>query len=243
MSSTERHAPPLPWDDPRIRAGFLRQLARRRGELVEGAVPIGWKVGLGSPGALERLEIGAPLPGYLTDRTELADGDEVDVAGWRKGLIEFEVAVWMGETLGSGTTPADARRAVRALGPAIEVADLDIEPAPGVVEEILAGNVFHRGVLLGDADGARAGIDLDGLEASVEVDGERLASTDDLQAITGRYEEVVATVANTLASFGEHLVAGAVVITGSVIPPVPLESGSTFVFALGDHPPLTLHRA
>ncbi len=188
------------------------------------------------------MQIEAPLLGYLTDRTVLSNDEALDTSSWAKGLIEFEVAVWIGETLGSGTTPDDARGAVRAVGPAIEVADLDLVPAPGTVEAILAGDIFHRGVLLGDRDETRAGIDIDGLTAVIEVDGEPFAETSDLEAITGRYDEVVATVANTLGAFGEHLVEGAVIITGSVVPPVPLDAGERFSFRLGDYAPLSLRR-
>ncbi len=189
------------------------------------------------------MEIEAPLLGHLTDRTVLTDGATVDASSWVRGVVEFEVAVWVGETLGSGTTPDDARAAVRAVGPAIEVADVDLVPGPGTVEAILADDIFHRGVLLGDRDETRAGLHIDGLTAVIEIDGESFAETSDLEAITGRYDEVVATVANTLGAFGEHLVEGAVIITGSVIPPVPIDAGERFSFRLGDYAPLTLRRA
>ncbi|NND83644.1 MAG: hypothetical protein HKN46_00685 [Acidimicrobiia bacterium] len=231
------------WEDPRIRAGLPRQLARRRAELARGSAPIGWKVGFGAPSALEMMEIEAPLIGYLTDRTVMGDGVTIETAGWTKGLVEFEVAVWMGDRLGAGATPADARRAVAAIGPAIEVADLDLTPAPDAVEEILAGDIFHRGVVFGARDPARAGIDLDGLVARIQMDGAPFAETDHLEAITGRYDEVVATVANTLGAFGEELEEGTVIITGSVIPPVPLDDGIEFTFSLGEYPPLSVRRA
>ncbi len=231
-----------PWEDPRLRAGFTRQLEHYRHDIAQGATPIGWKVGFGAPAALASMQLTAPLPGYLTDRTHFGNGLTLDTTSWTKGLIEFEVAVYVGESLGSGTTPEQARASVASLGPAIEVADLDLTPSPDAVGDILAGDIFHRGVVLGEPSAQRAGIDLDGLEAVIGIDGHEVARVTELEALTGRYDEVVATVANTLGAFGETLEGGAVIITGSVIPPVPLADGSEFSFRLSGFEPLVLRR-
>jgi len=76
---------------------------------------------------------------------------------------------------------------------------------------VVAGNIFHRGVVLGDPDHDRSGLDTRGLRARAIIDGAEHASTADLEALTGRYEDVVATVASTLASSGETLRAGFVI--------------------------------
>ncbi|MFC2176994.1 hypothetical protein ACFLRH_01110 [Actinomycetota bacterium] len=47
-------------------------------------------------------------------------------------------------------------------------------------------------------------------------------------------------MASTLAAAGEHLRAGDVIITGSVIPPVPLGEGREFAFALEPHEPISI---
>lgn len=70
--------------------------------------------------------------------------------------------------------------------------------------------------------------------------GNQRAVTDDLQAITGNYAGIVTTVASTLAAAGEQLRAGDVIITGSVIPPVPLVEGREFAFALEPHEPIAI---
>lgn len=222
-------------------AGLHRQFADRARGLEGGARSIGWKVGFGAPTALETMQIGAPLLGYLTDTTVVAPGATVDVAGWTRGVVEFEVAVHMGADLGPDATVEDARGAVAALAPAIELADITIDPlVADAVEGILASNIFHRAVIFGAPDRARAGLDIDGLVARALVDGAEHAVTSDLEAITGSYDEVVATVAGTLAAMGETLRAGDVIITGSVFPPVPIERGREFVFELTPMEPVSV---
>ena len=48
-----------PWETPLIKKGMTAQLAKRRARIAAGEKPIGWKVGLGAPAAMERLKISA----------------------------------------------------------------------------------------------------------------------------------------------------------------------------------------
>lgn len=229
-----------PWEDPRVASGLPRQLAARERLLASGASHLGWKVGFGAPASLELMEISAPLMGYLTDATRNEPGDTVDVSGWEQGIVEFEVAAYLGRDLGPGATREAAKEAVAALGPSIELANIDRPVGPGEVTEIVAGNIFHRGVVLGPPDHGRGGLDLSGLRAHVRIDGRTRHVTDDLQAITGDYADIVATVASTLASCGQRLRAGDVIITGSVVPPISVREGSEFAFELEPMAPLSV---
>src|SRR3954467_13757753 len=107
-------------------------LTRRREILAQGAEPLGWKVGFNVPEIQQKLGIDAPLAGFLSTDS-LVDGawDEYPVGG------ESEVAVELG----------DDGRSIVALLPALELADppdLELE-----IEQILAGNIFHRAVAFG----------------------------------------------------------------------------------------------
>lgn len=229
-----------PWEDQRVAEGLTHQLDARRQALAEGAAHIGWKVGFGAPAAREKMDIGAPLMGHLTDRTLLASGATVATREWSGGVVEFEVAAYMATDLGAGATHEQARAAVGALGPSIELADIDLPLEADRVPDIVGGNIFHVGVILGDRHPQRAGIDLSGLTARILVDGVEAAFVTELEALTGPYPEVVATVANTLAASGELLRAGDLIITGSVVPPIRLDSGSEFTFDLASFDPITV---
>ena len=142
-------------------------------------------------------------------------------------MLEAEVAAHLGSDVGAGASGSEALAAVVGWSVAIELADLDHTPSD--VERILAGNIFHRHVLLGPVVA-----DLPSpCGFSVSCDGGAVASTTDPSALTGELGSVLASTADTLAACGEGLRAGDVVITGSVVPPVAVGSGVWEVAAEG----------
>lgn len=178
----------------------------RRKLLDEGAKPLGWKLGFGAPAALEKLGIDRPLVGFLTDRTLLPDGATAHVGDWVKPMLEAEVAVRVG---------ADGR--IDGYAVAIELADLD--PPPEDAGAIVAGNIFHRHVLLGEFRDP-----VEQLTATLTRDGEELGRTDTPDALTGEYARLVEVVREVA---GDELRAGDVIITGSIFPPVEVHPGDT----------------
>jgi 2-keto-4-pentenoate hydratase len=218
------------WEDPRVKAGMTAQLRLRRERLSAGEEPLGWKVGFGSPAAQQKLSIGAPLVGFLLRSGRVDSGATVSVAGWTKAIAECEIAVHMGSDLAAGADEATARRAIGALGPAIELIDRLWPPED--VEAVLANNIFQRHVVLGAANPARAGGSVEGIRGVIRRNGKEFAATSDPQAATGELIGIVRQVADTLAAFGEKLSAGAVIITGAIVPPFPIEPGEEIDFRL-----------
>ncbi len=218
------------WDDPRIAAGMARQLELRRGWLAEGDRAMGWKVAFGSPEALEHTGLEGPVVGFLTSRALVEPGATYSIAGWTKPAFEPEVAVHMARDLGADASRETTRTAIGALGPAIELADID-RPRDEV-ERVVAENAYQRGVILGPADEARAGADVVGLRARITCDGAEIAATDDPTSLTGDPVDIVRHVADLLAAFGETLRAGEVVITGSVVPLIWPSPGRRYEYEL-----------
>ena len=209
-------------DDPRVRRGMERQLELRRRALDDGARPLGWKLGLGTPAAMEKLGTAAPLVGFLTDRSLLDSDAGCSVGGWGKPSAEPEVAIHL-----AADVPGDAGRdaaaaAIGGLGAAVEI--VDIEDAD--VEEILAGDIFHRHVVLGPAGVA------DGLRGEVRLGASDAKAVEDPFALTGDPPKVVAHVASHLAAFGESLRAGDVIIAGSIVPALSVAPGDTLRYRL-----------
>ena len=219
------------WDDPRIARGMEKQLSARSARIAAGETPLGWKVGLGAPPAMARLNIKAPLVGFMMQKSLVANGATVSLAGWHKPVAEPEIAVHMGKDLPGGADRAATIAVIAALGPAIELADLN--PPPDEVEVTLAGNVFHRHVILGPPDPTCAGAKLDGLVGHVFRRGGLAAKQENVEALIGEMIGIVAHVAGTLAANGERLRAGDVIITGSIVPPPVIEPDETeFAYAL-----------
>jgi 2-keto-4-pentenoate hydratase len=213
-----------------------KQLATRRRMLDDGARPVGWKLGLGTPAAMEKLGTAAPLVGFLTERSVLEPGATCAVGDWGKPMAEPEVAIHIGTDV-----PADADRsapaaAIGALGAAIELVDLENSTD---VEEILAGDIFQRRVVLGPAEAAST----HGLRAEIRLGAADAKTVDDPYALTGAPAKVVAHVATHLAAFGETLRAGEFVIAGSIVPALAATPGDRLRYWLDALPELTVEFA
>ncbi|KRF34804.1 fumarylacetoacetate hydrolase family protein [Nocardioides sp. Soil805] len=208
--------------DPRIHAGTTAMLAVRAEAHSSGAGPLGWKLGFGAPAALALFGTDRPLVGFLTADRLLASGADVDVTGWTTPMLEAEVAAHLGADVAADATPDEALAAVAGWSVAIELADLD--PPPSDIGEVLAGNIFHRHVLLGTVVRVLPA----GLSFTVSRDGEAFASTSTPFDLTGEPGKVLASAASTLASCGAALSAGDVVITGSVVAPIDVSGGGSW---------------
>jgi 2-keto-4-pentenoate hydratase len=209
------------WDDPRVVRGMRAQLELRRTRLEGGDHALGWKVGFAAPAMLERLNISAPLVGFLTRNARVQSGAVVSLAGWAKPVAEPEIAVHIGKDVPAGTDDAGAAAAIAGISPAIEL--VDIGSPPEDPERILAGNIYQRHVVLAGDAPARAGARSDGLTCRIMRRNAEAAATRDPQAITGAWIGIVQHVADVLAAFGERLRAGEVIITGSVVAPLTIE--------------------
>lgn len=207
--------------DGRVAAGMREQLAARADRLRAGERPLGWKVGFGAPAAKAKLRIDRPLVGFLLESNLLPDGATVPIGGWSAAALEPEVAVHLAHDVGPGATAEAVRDAIGGIGPAIELADLD--PPPDDVRQILAGNIYQRHVLLGPVSEGRTSPD--GVTARIRRDGEPVAGTDDVTELVGDLVEVVRLTAEVLEACGERLRAGEVIITGSVVPALPIAPG------------------
>lgn len=216
--------------DSRILRGMETLLKARQIRLDSGEKPIGWKVGFGAPASLKSLELDAPLVGFLTDKVLLRSDSTLSLAGWTRPAAEPEVAVYLKDDLPGMTDRKTAQSAIAALGPAIEIADVNFPPKD--VEAILDGNIYNRHVILGKSDPSRVGCKLDGLVGRVYRNGQETATVSDLQALTGNFIDIVQHLANLLSFIGERLRTGDVIITGSIVPPLWIESTEEIKFEL-----------
>jgi len=214
--------------DPRVRRGMEAQLADRERRLAGGETSLGWKLGFGSAEAMEGLGIAAPLVGFLTDRSPLPSDDAARIDGWTRPVVEPELALRLGADLRPGGDRAEAAGAIAAIAPAFELVDVDTRPTD--VVEILAGNIFHRHVVLA----REANVDpaeFAGLRGSVAHNGHERTVADP-QAGTGELVGLIRHVADLLGEFGASLRAGEIVICGSVVPPIGVLPGDAVAYRI-----------
>jgi 2-keto-4-pentenoate hydratase len=187
-----------------VERGTAALLMRRRELLAQGAEPIGWKIGFNVPEIQRRLGLDAPLAGFLTtDSLIEGEWDEYPV------VVESEVTVELG----------DDGRSIAALLPALELTDppdLDLG-----IEQILAGNIFHRAI----AFGPRVETQAPGA-GRILVNGEEQHSLSAEQT-AANLTAMVDVVAGRLEAAGEELQAGDRIITGVLAPPHEASAGDT----------------
>ena len=214
--------------DTPIAAGMSDQLGRRAAELVAGAPPVGWKLGLTVDSVQRQLGLPGPVVGYLTAATQLAPGATHSLAGATVPAVEAEVTIHLGAAVPAGATADEARAAIAGLGPAIEVVDVNLPMED--LYAILAGNVFHRAFVLGPADPGRTSIEE--VAATVNRDGSEEARAPAADAMDDP-AEVVRYVADFLADHGAGLEAGHCIIAGSLAAPLRVAPGDRITVDFG----------
>jgi 2-keto-4-pentenoate hydratase len=208
-------------NDQRIAAGMRMQMALRQRLIAGGAHQVGWKVGMGAPAVQKQLNLTAPIVGFLLDRALLTPGATVSLALWQKPAAEAEIAAYIGQDLRPGASRDEARKAIAAIGPAIELAD--VTGPMDDVEGVLSCDIFQRHVILGPRDIMRGGARLDGLKGRLGRSGADIPVPTDLQANTGDIINVVRHVADMAGAVADGLRAGQFVICGSITPPLLLD--------------------
>jgi 2-keto-4-pentenoate hydratase len=201
--------------DTPLSVGMGAQLGRRDAELVAGALPLGWKLGLTIPAVQRRLGLDGPVVGYLSTATDLQPGSTHSLAGTTAPAAEPEVAIHLGADVPPAAGPDAAGAAIAGLGAAVEIVDVD---APlDDLQPVLAGNVFHRAVMFGPAGAGDTGR----VAARVLRNGEEAGAAEaEVDA-----PAVVAFVSRFLHEYGIALRAGERIIAGSLTEPVALSPG------------------
>jgi len=204
-------------DQAAIDRGMKAQMQALRDALSAGKPRLGWKIGINDPKMLARLELDAPVIGWLAGDRALRSGDVYTARPGTRVALEAEVAIRVG---GGG--------AIAGTAPALELVNYSL-PADSF-EGILAHDVFHDAVVLG-----RETLPVPIVEDTwphVTCNGTEVAQRDPSFAVL-QPAPMIRHVAATLARYGECLETGDWVILGTLIRPIPVHPGDRFVADFG----------
>lgn len=190
--------------------------------MAAGEQRLGWKIALNVPAVQKQLGISRPVTGYLTASGAVPPGGSHSMAGGTRIGVEPEIAIHIDQDVPPGVEPEAARAAIGALGPAIEIVDIN-QPFDDLTS-ILAANVFQRGVVLGSAERSPAEQFPDQVAVRVTRNGREAARADPNETF-GELVSTVCLVAELLGCFGERLLTGDVIISGSLTEIVWVEPG------------------
>jgi len=177
------------------------------------------------------MGIDHPCGGMIYERRIHQSPARLDRSDFINLMIECELAVRLGADLPRRAQPytaADVRSAVAEVMPAFElIEDRRADYKKTSALSLIADNAWNGGIVLGAPQWVPAGLELNGIKGRLMVNGtERGAgATDDPMG-------ALAWLANLAAERGRPIEAGMVVITGSVMPTVPIAAGDTFAFTL-----------
>lgn len=179
----------------------------------------GYKIGLTSPSMQAMCGIDTPVAGVVLGDRVHASGVHLDRADHGRFGIEFEIAVRIGHCLSPGDRPftlADVEAAVDAVAPAIEIVDdRHCDYVSLDVCSLVADNAWNAGIVLGDFRSPWP--ELADVTGEVSVDRAGVVHRGRGRDVLGHPLLPVVWLANHLAAEGASLLAGEVVLTGSMV--------------------------
>ncbi len=191
-------------------------------------IVVGKKIGVTSHVVQKMLGVFQPDFGFLTNTMAYASGADIPVAG---NLIqpraEGEIAFILSQDLrGTNITEDDVLRATEYITPCFEVVDSRIHNWNIKIQDTIADNASCGVYVLGDDRIDPNGLNLAELEIEVFKNGQPI-SRGLGSAVQGNPLTAVAWLANTLGAFDIPLLAGEVILSGSVVPLEPVVAGDT----------------
>ena len=202
-----------------------------------GGAAAGYKIAYTNAVMRERAGIDAPCSGLILSGGVQQSPVTLDGGRYFRLGIECEVAVRLGADLpasGAPYTRESVSDAIEWLAVSFEVIDGREGANPEGVDPALraiATNINNAGAVLGQPVADWRTTDLSASRGRVTVNGETVDEGLG-SAVMGHPVEPLAWLANSLASRGESLSAGEIVLTGSFTPPFMLNAGDTAVVSI-----------
>ena len=227
---------PLTAREPAITIDDAYHVSRRflQRRLDDGERVIGKKIGVTSKVVQRALDVHQPDFGWLTDAMKFDDGAEVPISTRLiQPRAEGEIAFVLKRDLkGPGITNAEVLAATECVMPCFEIVDSRIENWKIRIQDTVADNASSGLFVLGKDAVDPKSIDLVHCGMVVEKNGEVL-STGAGAAALGSPVFCVAWLANTLGAFGIPLLAGEVILSGSLVPLEPVVAGDRMRVTIG----------
>lgn len=197
-----------------VQRAYVTLLARSR-----NAALAGYKIGLTSGAMQAMCGIDTPVAGsVLADRVH-ASGCTLRRSDHGRLGVEFELAVRIGRDVLPSERPftlAGMAAAIDAVAPAIEIVDdRGCDYATLDVCSLIADNAWNAGIVLGAFRSSWP--DLASVVGRVSVDGAGVRHQGQGRDVLGHPLHPVLWLAEHLAATDEHLRAGQVVMTGSMV--------------------------
>ena len=208
-----------------IEDGYRIQRTMVESWTAKGRRIVGKKVGLTNKGAQKNFGATEPVLGHLFDDMLVNMDEGIQASQLYQPRVEGELAIVLEQDLaGPGITPLDVVRACVGITAALEIMDTRIIDWNIKVGELVADNCAGAAFVLGGGPLPLQDLDLRYAGFVMKKNG-RLAGTGTGANVLGSPLDSAAWLVNKLAQMGMSLKAGEIILTGSAVPPVPVEVG------------------
>lgn len=218
------------------------QHAWNAARVAAGERVVGRKIGLTSAAIRAQANVDEPDYGSLWgSRQHVAIGGRAEVAAhtFIAPRVEGELAFLLGADLGEGATPQGALAATEAVAVAIEIIDSRIQDWRLTIADTIADNASYGGFVLGPWSRETRHTDLGTVGMVMHQNGQVAATGVGVESF-GHPARAVAWLARKLASFGEYLPAGSIVLSGALGRAPDVVQGDEVTLCITNNPPLTV---
>lgn len=196
----------------------------------------GYKVAFTSSAIQQRTGISEPCAGGIMANTIHNSPAVLSATNFIQIGIECEMAIRMGIDLPASKAPftrESISEAVDAVMASFEVIDRRHANVGGPMNALQAvsTNILNAGAIFGTPIRDWQKIDLAASRCTLVINGEEVGEGQGAD-VMGHPLEALTWLANMLASQGKGLFEGAVIITGSMIPPFFLNPGDTAIVSM-----------
>lgn len=207
--------------------------------------PAGWKIALSNPAMQRFVGLDEPVAGRLHARQLAASPARTRAADYGRLLIEFEIAVELGENLPprpGGYTRERVAAAVAAVRPAFELADdrgADYATLNVHGLQLVADNAWNEGAIFGERRTDWRRLELAELFGIVTIDGQQVGAGSG-RDLMGHPLDALAWLASHASRRGRTMRAGEVAILGSLVTSKFPLAGERLGFELEGFDPIEL---
>lgn len=221
---------------------YAVQHAWNAARVAAGERVVGRKIGLTSAAIRAQANVDEPDYGSLwASRQYVAEGGyaEAPADTFIQPRVEGELAFLLGADLGAGATPQHVLAATEAIAVSVEIIDSRIQDWRLTIADTIADNASYGGFVLGPWSRALRHADLGTLGMVLHRNGAVAATGVGVESF-GHPARAVAWLARKLASFGERLEAGSIVLSGSLGRAPDVAQGDEITLRITDQQPLTV---
>jgi len=196
-----------------------------RYRMTRGERMLGMKMGYTDQSKLKASGLAAPTYGVLMDTMQISEGMTFSLKGKIHPRIEPEIAFVLGKDLEGALSPAQALQACSGVCAAFEIVDSRYTNYEGITPiDGVADNGSASGFVLGTIMRRPDKGDVSNLGVAFEVNGKMIGFASSAASL-GHPARSLSELSRVMAAKGQVLKAGSIILSGGLLPSVPLNNG------------------